>query len=164
MKTNKEIISKYTIAIKSIEYAAKDLKIEAPETAFLNQNQLPNKDITSIFIPDKYAIVFNESWITDAKIEDVILTCFHETRHAYQHSQIKRYIEVLEVKEKRSVVTQWKNDFDNYRQPTSNKYEKEYVNQSIERDAMRYSMLKIQSLAIITILMSFVDTNGGNGE
>ena len=139
MTNYREIANKLQIAKKSIEYAANDLDIEVPETFVLDQTYFPNEHITSMFIPDKYLVVFRESWIVTCEVVDVILTSFHETRHAYQYNQIKSLKENLSLKEKRNIVIQWKKDFDNYQQPTSNSYEEQYISQSIEEDAINYA-------------------------
>ena len=139
MKINKETILKQIIARKSIEYAAKDLGINTPEVYFCNQNIFPNEHITSMFLPGEYAIIIGERWLTESNIQDIIMTSFHEIRHAYQMNQIKKYNEGKKTREKQETVCVWKKEFAKYCQPKSQFKEDEYISQDIEKDAVHYS-------------------------
>ena len=73
-----EIEANYAVAI-----ASKLLGIEKVDIEFVDSEFLKGKTITSMYLPDHNLILFNQDWLSIAKLEEVILTAFHETRHAY---------------------------------------------------------------------------------
>jgi len=129
----------YILAELGVEKAAKILEIDAPQVAFFNNEYANSRNINSIFLKDKYLIGFNNSWINDADSLEVFVACFHETRHAFQWKCING-----ENSAKKSVdsdtVLMWKKEMNNYYQPTSSTIpEAEYINQSIEIDAIAFA-------------------------
>lgn len=61
---------------------------------------------------DHNLILFNQDWLSTAKLEEVILTPFHESRYAYQKAQIDG-VQVLKVQEKPETIVKWKRKFYN---------------------------------------------------
>lgn len=74
----------YQIAIDGISLAARILGIETPDVQFFYNQNYTDKGINSIFLKDKYIIAFNEEWIELANPMEIQVTCFHESRHAFQ--------------------------------------------------------------------------------
>jgi len=68
-----------------------------------------------------------------------MITGFHETRHAYQDMQIdlgKDYS--FKYPENQSILNEWKEDFDNPKQPGQISKE-EYLNRTTDIDAIAFS-------------------------
>ena len=147
MKNYRDLYIKQLIATKSIEYAANDLEITAPNISYVEQKELPNQYITSVFLPNLYVIVFSESWIEKAKFEDVILTSLHETRHAYQYCQIQNHNKGLKIKEKEKTIRKWYSEFIDYVQSISHGKDQVYLSQYIEEDAVKYAINKVNNLS-----------------
>lgn len=75
------------IALKGIKIASNLLNIlDIPEPSiyFASSNELPNNEVTAVFRHKNYEIIFNEDWLTKVPWIEVMVTCFHECRHAYQ--------------------------------------------------------------------------------
>ncbi len=135
--------AKYAVAI-----ASKLLGIRKVDVEFVDSEFLKRKTITSMYLPDHDLILFNQDWLSVAKFEEVILTAFHETRHAYQKAQIDG-IPYLKQKENPETIAKWKQEFDAYYRP-SDEYQDdpEYLEQVIEKDAISFSktcMWKLRS-------------------
>lgn len=89
-----------------------------------------------MFLPDIYVIVFNNEWLRNAKMEEVIICSIHETRHGYQKACID-YNDIAE-QEDPFLVSMWEKDFKNYVKPSSFTNES-YIMQEIEIDAIAFS-------------------------
>jgi hypothetical protein len=92
-----------------------------------------------LFESDK--IIFNEQWVEKSSWIEVIVTAFHETRHAYQGYCIKN-----RTYESNQTIDIWQQEFTNYLQPTGKNNEHndaEYLNQAIEIDAIVFTHQKI---------------------
>lgn len=74
----------YQIAINGTKLAAQILGIETPDVQFFYNQNITKKGINSMFMKDKYIIAFNEEWIEQANPLEIQITCFHESRHAFQ--------------------------------------------------------------------------------
>jgi len=80
----------FELAMVGVEVAAKILQIKTPEVCFFNNKSLDEKGINAIFRKDEYMIAFNENWIESVKNNmEIMITCFHESRHAFQYQVIK---------------------------------------------------------------------------
>ena len=135
-----------TEAIYAVAIASKLLEIEKPEVDFVNSEFLHGRSITSMFVPSHNLILFNQDWLSIAKIEEVILTAFHETRHAYQKAQIDGDPN-LRQKENSETIAKWKQEFEMYYRP-SDEYQDdpEYLRQEIEKDAIGFSQICLREL------------------
>jgi len=136
---NKE--AEYSVAI-----ASKLLGIRKVDVEFVNSEFLKGKTIASMYLPEHNLILFNQDWLSVAKLEEVILTAFHETRHAYQKAQIDG-IPNLRQKENPETITKWKSEFQKYYRP-SDEYQDDpaYLEQEIEKDAIGFSQMCLQKL------------------
>jgi hypothetical protein len=65
-----------TEAKKTIAIASKLLEIKIVEIEFVDSEFLKEKTITSMYLPDHNLILFNQDWLSIAKLEEVILTTF----------------------------------------------------------------------------------------
>jgi len=101
-----------------------------------------------MYLPDHNLILFNQDWLAVAKLEEVILTAFHETRHAYQKSQIDE-IPNLKHKENPETVAKWRREFEKYYRP-SDEYQDDpgYLEQEIEKDAIAFSKREFATLFV----------------
>jgi len=132
------------IALNGVKIASDILNIPAPEVYFLSADNFTNKDVNAMFRFSSYEILFNVDWVLNVPWIEVIVTCFHEARHAYQsHSIIKGINEPIEVLE------QWELEFESYNTPSGSYTpltDFDYLNQSIEIDAIRFTHNQIVEL------------------
>lgn len=103
-----------------------------------------------MFLPDIYVIVFNNEWLKNAKMEEVIICSIHETRHAYQ----KACIDFKEIAEQEEplIVSMWEKDFENYVNPSIYPNER-YIMQEIEIDAIAFSLYVMKKVFNINIFI-----------
>jgi len=133
-------MSKQRNSIVSIKVAEKILGMENTlEVLFMDYYYFLNNDISAMFIKEGFYIVFNNSFLSKATLPEIMITGFHETRHAYQYMQIE-YGKKLPFKyqDEQNVLDDWKNDFDNPKQPNEMTKE-EYLNRPTEVDAIAFS-------------------------
>jgi len=76
-------------ALIGIQAASKILNITPPEVYFAGGSYFPNPEISSIYRHKDNEIIFNEDWINRSNELEIMVTAFHETRHAYQYHCIK---------------------------------------------------------------------------
>ena len=77
----------------------------------------------------------NNKWVSVSSDIEIIITTFHEVRHAYQY-----YCIVNEINHTRQVLEEWKDNFDNYISPTLNEdSDEKYLTQPIEKDAILWT-------------------------
>ncbi len=131
------ILDKKALAVSIVEYASKLLKLSNLDVRFEPGFKFPNKHISAVFLPEFFAVVFNEDWIKEAMPEDIILTALHEARHAYQKANID-FPYLFENKESEATIMQWKKDFERYEQPDE-KNLAPYILSSVEKDAVAFS-------------------------
>lgn len=139
------------IAIKGIKIASNLLNIPEPSIYFVSSDELPNKEVTAVFRHKNYEVIFNEDWLAEVPWIEVMVTCFHESRHAYQAYSINN-----EVNENDITLTLWKKEFDSYNNPTGDNTpisDVEYLRQSIEVDAIRFAHDKIKELFNVKTLI-----------
>jgi len=136
----------YEVAISGTNLAAQILGIEAPEVQFFYNQNYSKRGINSVFLKEKYIIAFNEEWIEQASHLEIQITCFHETRHAFQWKCING--ECLEGEAvDPDIVDIWKNEMYNYNQPTSKDIPEEfYLKQKIEIDAIAFAHYQMKKL------------------
>lgn len=73
-------------AITGAKIAAKILNIpdEVIEVVFKEKKYFKDSEIIGAFIKNGFWIVFNKDLINSSLPEEIFVTAFHETRHAYQ--------------------------------------------------------------------------------
>jgi len=99
---------------------------------------LTKRGINSIFLKDRWIIAFNEAWIESANYLEIQITCFHETRHAFQYLVVKGEYKGNE-KIDQQTIKQWKQDISNYEQPSGVlENDEDYLKQEIEIDAITF--------------------------
>ena len=72
------------------------------------------------------------------------MTCFHETRHAYQYHCIK-----TNSIEDEETIKIWKSEFEGYNKPSNtsdSKNDKSYLKQAIEIDAIAFAYYQMKEL------------------
>ncbi len=112
---------------------------------FYNQD-LKEKGINSIFLKDKYIIAYNEEWIEQANPVEIQVTCFHESRHAFQWKVINSEYTGTEVTDP-ITIQKWKDEMSNYNSPTKKDIpEEEYLMQEIEIDAIAFAHFQVERL------------------
>ncbi len=149
----------YEVAISGTNLAAQILGIEAPEVQFFYNQNYSKRGINSVFLKEKYIIAFNEEWIEQASPLEIQITCFHETRHAFQWKCINR--ECLEVNAvDPEIVDIWKSEMYNYNQPTSKDIPEEfYLKQKIEIDAIAFAHYQMNKLFEVKTLIPKLISN-----
>jgi hypothetical protein len=129
----------YQVAINGTSLAARILGIETPDVQFFYNQDLTKKGINSIFLKDKYIIAFNEEWIEQANPMEIQVTCFHESRHAFQWEVINSEYTGTEIVDS-VTIQKWKDEMSNYNSPTKKDIpEEEYLKQEIEIDAIAFA-------------------------
>ncbi len=145
----------YEIAIKGVKFAAHTLEIETPDVQFFSNQSYSSRGINSVFIKDEYIIAFNEEWLEQADPMEVQVTCFHESRHAFQwkciNGEIQTEIDSL-------TIQKWKDEMSNYNQPTKKDVpEEEYLKQEIEIDAILYAhLMMLEHLDVKTFIPNVI--------
>ena len=94
-------------------------------------------------ITDGKTIVFNIAWIEscDPQSDDIPFFLIHELRHAYQHDQVKRLETGKTVIEAKTIIEQWKHDWDHYIHNLGDPDSRgKNIRQEIEMDANGYAM------------------------
>ena len=127
-----------------VHFASKVMNIPAPLISFIRRSQLPNPEITAMYLPESKSILFNEDWVIHRNELEVMATCLHECRHAYQH-----YCVLTKSREDEATRTQWAKEFTVYFQPNWDKSQEvdvDYLYQSIEVDAIIFTHHQMMNL------------------
>ncbi len=140
----------YEVAINGTTLAARILGIETPDVQFFYNQDLTAKRINSIFLKEKYIIAFNEEWIEQANPMEIQVTCFHESRHAFQWKLITgEYQGDSNIDSK--TIQIWKEEMSNYNSPTKKDIpEEEYLSQTIEIDAIAFAHFQMKKIYNVT--------------
>jgi hypothetical protein len=143
----------YEVAINGTTLAARILGIETPDVQFFYNQDLTKKGINSIFLKEKYIIAFNEEWIEQANPMEIQVTCFHESRHAFQWKVINGDYSGTEVEDS-ITIQKWKDEMSNYNSPTKKDIpEEEYLKQEIEIDAIAFAhKMMLEHFGIKTVI------------
>lgn len=136
----------YEVAINGTTLAARILGIETPDVQFFYNKELTAKGINSIFLKEKYIIAFNEEWIEQANPMEIQVTCFHESRHAFQWKMIQGEYQGKSNIDSKTIQI-WIEEMSNYNSPTKKDIpEEEYLKQKIEIDAIAFAHYQIMKL------------------
>ena len=143
----------YEVAINGTTLAARILGIETPDVQFFYNQDMTEKGINSIFLKERNIIAFNEEWIEQANPMEIQVTCFHETRHAFQWKLIQG-----EYQDKSNIdsttIQIWKEEMSNYNSPTKKDIpEEEYLRQKIEIDAIAFAHFQMNELFEINTII-----------
>lgn len=74
----------FDVVISAVRIVEKILNFPTPKLFIIEQNKLPNSEITGMYKFDNNEIIFNEDWVLRSDWTEVIITVFHEMRHAYK--------------------------------------------------------------------------------
>jgi hypothetical protein len=127
----------FDVIISTVRIVEKLLNFPAPELFIIEQNQLPNSEITGMYKFDDNEIIFNEDWVLRSDWTEVIITAFHEMRHAYQGYCIR-----TQSRESQETLKQWEYETLNYIMPSGKNNEiddESYLKQEIEIDAIAFA-------------------------
>lgn len=125
------------VAIAGVKIVAETLNFPAPELYIIEQDKLPNKEITGMYRFKENEVIFNEDWVLRSEWIEVIITAFHEMRHAYQGYCIR-----TRSRETEEILDKWKYETNNYIMPSGKNNEiddMKYLNQEIEIDAIAFA-------------------------
>jgi len=88
---------------------------------------------------------------------EVLITCFHECRHAFQWKVITGDYRGTEVINPR-IIEIWKNEMGNYNQPLQNNIaEENYLKQQVEIDAIAFAhKMMLEHFDITTFIPSSI--------
>jgi hypothetical protein len=140
----------YEVAINGTTLAARILGIKTPDVQFFYNQDMTAKGINSIFLKERNIIAFNEEWIEQANPMEIQVTCFHETRHAFQWKLIQgEYQGDSNIDSK--TIQIWKEEMNSYNSPTKKDIpEDEYLIQKIEIDAIAFAHLQMKKIYNVT--------------
>ncbi len=135
-----KLIDQQSNVLASVRIAEKILGVDnSLEVIFKDPQYFSEKDVSAVFIKEGYYIVFNNYFISSASLPEIMITGFHETRHAYQYMQIEYGKKIpFKYQDEQNVLDDWKKDFDNPKQPNEMTKE-EYINRPTEVDAIAFS-------------------------
>ena len=131
-------------ALYGTQTASKILNIKEPEVYFNPYTDFSNPNVSSMYLKSRNAIVFNDKWLDSANELEILTTCFHETRHAYQFYCIQS-----DSREDEATIRTWKSEFEGYSKPTSTnnpKSDESYLAQAIEIDAIAFAYHQMKEL------------------
>ncbi len=129
----------------SVQAASKILQINEPNIYFNKSTDFSNPNISSFYHKSTNSIVFNEDWAALVDELEIIVTCFHETRHAYQYHCIK-----TNSIEDEETIKIWKSEFEGYNKPSNmndSKNDESYLKQAIEIDAIAFAYQQMKKLS-----------------
>lgn len=140
-----------------VQIVSKILNFPIPELYIIEGDKLPNKDITGMYSFRNNEIIFNEDWVDRSEWIEVLITVFHEMRHAYQGYCVK-----TGTKETQETLEVWSHEITNYVMPSGTNKEEDdqsYLNQEIEIDAISFAhWLTKKELNIETIIPNIIKT------
>jgi len=141
----------FDVVISAVRIVEKLLNFPAPELFIIEQNQLPNSEITGMYKFDDNEIIFNEDWVLRSDWTEVIITAFHEMRHAYQGYCIR-----TQSRESQETLKLWENETLNYIMPSGKNNEiddESYLKQEIEIDAIAFAhKMMIEHFELRTVI------------
>jgi len=128
------------VAIFSVHLAEKILGIEdSLEVIFKENSGFVQEDISAAFIKKGYYIAFNESFLKSASPIEIMITGFHEVRHAYQYMQIEYGNKLpFKYRDDPGIINEWEKNFNDSRKVNEMTRE-EYLNKATEIDAIAFS-------------------------
>lgn len=128
---------KIKIIQSSVRLASEKLNIPQPLFILKDISSLGNNEVTCMFNKNNNQLIYNEKWLYNASEVEIIITTFHEVRHAYHY-----YCVINNKNQTTEVLQQWKTNFENYISPASTlneEMDREYLTQPIEKDAILWT-------------------------
>lgn len=143
------------VAITGVKIVAKILNFPTPELYIMEQSKLPNQEITGMYRFKENEIIFNEDWVLRSDWTEVIITAFHEMRHAYQGYCIR-----TRSREAKEVLDIWAYETNNYIMPSGKNNEVDdltYLNQEIEIDAIAFAhKMMLEHFDVMTVIPNLI--------
>ena len=142
---------KLNTAIQAVYDASITLKIIKPQVHFAEAVDFPNPEITSVYSRSKNYIIFNEDWVYKSSDHEILISAFHETRHAYQHFCIQAF-----VFEEGETIRRWNKEFHEYTSPSGENTplsDLDYLKQSIEIDAIAFAYDQMKKLYNVQVMI-----------
>ena len=144
----------FELAMMGVKIASKILHINAPEVRFFIDKNSDERSINAVFNPELYVIAFNENWLDTVENNlEVMVTCFHESRHAFQYNVIN---DLYQGKDAINGDTknQWKQEFESYHSGSGvPSKDSKYLVQDIEIDAIAFAhKMMLEHFEIKTII------------
>ena len=99
-------MSNFEVVSIGVQAASKILQIKEPNIYFNKSTDFSNPNISSFYHKSTHSIVFNDKWLDSANELEILTTCFHETRHAYQYYCIQS-----NSREDQETINTWKREF-----------------------------------------------------
>jgi|LSQX01.1.fsa_nt_gb hypothetical protein len=130
-------MNKEKIIYGGVRIVSELLNFPTPELYIIEETKLPNKEITAIYSFKNNEIIFNEDWINRSEWIEVLITVFHEMRHAYQGYCVR-----TKTRESAETLKLWEDEINGYTMPSGNNNEvddQNYLTQAIEVDAIAFA-------------------------
>ena len=127
-----------------VQAASKILNIKEPEVYFNPCTDFSNPEISGIYRYEDNEIIFNEDWVNRSNELEIMITAFHETRHAYQ-----KYCIDTRSGEDIKTIEVWEKEFNQYSQPSGKNTPSDdisYLKQAIEIDAIAFAYYQMKEL------------------
>ena len=142
----------YEIAMTGVEIASKILEIKTPEVRFFVNEDINNKGINAVFLRDDNIVGFNETWLNSVEWLEVMVTCFHESRHAFQHEVINdRYNGKIKIDSATKEL--WTKETNDYKSRFNYSSDDIYLVQDLELDAIAFAhKMMLEHFEIKTII------------
>lgn len=125
------------VIFSGVQIVSKLLNFPTPELYIIKETKLPNKEITGIYSFKNNEIIFNENWINRSEWIEILITVFHEMRHAYQGYCVR-----TKTRESADTLEIWEGEINGYIMPSGNNNEiddQSYLNQNREVDAIAFA-------------------------
>lgn len=151
----------FDVVISAVRIVEKILNFPAPELFIIEQNQLSNSEITGMHKFDDNEIILDEDWVLRSDWTEVIITAFHEMRHAYQGYCIR-----TQSREPQSTLDKWEYETLNYIIPSGKNNEiddESYLKQEIEIDAIAFAhKMMLKHFKLKTVVPKIIYKNVKN--
>lgn len=144
----------YQLAMMGVKIASKILHINAPEVRFFIDKNSVERCISAVFNPELYLIAFNENWLENIENNlEIMVTCFHESRHAFQYNIIKGLYNGEDIVNE-DTIKQWKQEFESYHSGSGvPSKDSKYLVQDIEIDAIAFAhKMMLEHFEVKTII------------
>src|SRR5690554_5309684 len=130
----------FELAMMGVKIASKILHINAPEVRFFIDKNSDERSINAVFNPELYVIAFNENWLDTVENNlEVMVTCFHESRHAYQYNVVNGLYQGKDAING-DTKNQWKQEFKSYHSGSGvPSKDSKYLVQDNEIDAIAFA-------------------------
>jgi len=142
----------FDIAVTGVKIASKILGINTPDVRFFVNEEINNKGINAVFMRTDNIIGFNELWLDTVEWLEVMVTCFHESRHAFQHEVINdKYKGNIEIDSQTKQL--WIKETNEYKSKFSDTPDDVYLMQDLEIDAIAFAhKMMLEHFEVKTII------------